>query len=54
MNSDAVITVTVDRRAVRDAAIALRHETLISLAICKDIIERMDEVRQPEVRDAPR
>jgi hypothetical protein len=51
MNFDpAVITVQVDRRAVLAAAIDLRHETILALATCRTILERMDAgLRAPEL-----
>ncbi|HTW53537.1 MAG TPA: hypothetical protein VME45_16720 [Stellaceae bacterium] len=46
MNSDGVITVRVDRRAVRDAVIDLRRETILALATARTILDRIDEARR--------
>jgi hypothetical protein len=47
------ITVEIDRRAVFDAALDLRVATLRSIALCRDILDRLAERRDPapEVRD---
>jgi hypothetical protein len=42
MTADAVITIHVDRRDVREAVLDLRCQTVIALAACRTILERMD------------
>jgi hypothetical protein len=41
MTADAVITIHVDRRAVREAVLDLRCASLRSLALCRDIADRL-------------
>jgi len=49
------ITFTADRRAVRDAAIDLRAATLRSIALCRDILDRLEpRPEHAEVTDARR
>jgi hypothetical protein len=54
MNSEGIIIFSVDTRAVIDAAIDLRHETLRSIALCQDIMDRLDGGhREPEPERRP-
>jgi hypothetical protein len=45
MNSDGVITVSVDGRQFREAVLDLRLATLRAIGLCRDIIDRMDEAK---------
>jgi hypothetical protein len=47
MHSDGIITVQVDARHVREAILDLRCASLRSLALCRDIIDRLAERRDP-------
>jgi hypothetical protein len=49
MTAAAVITIHVDRRAVREAVIDLRCASLRSLALCRDIIDRLGAPRPGEI-----
>jgi hypothetical protein len=49
MTADAVVTIHVDRRAVREAVIDLRCASLRSLALCRDIIDRLGAPRPGEI-----
>ena len=41
------ITITVSAAALRDAALDLRIATLRSLALCRDILDRLADRREP-------
>jgi hypothetical protein len=49
MDSDATIVTVVAARQVQEAVIDLRCASLRSLALCRDIIDRLGEPRPGEI-----
>ena len=52
MDSEATIVTVVDARQVHEAVIDLRCASLRSLALCRDIIDRLGEPRPGEIARA--